>query len=83
MIKNQIALTTTFNKWPALCFVKIMKLQIEASAQHFKDLISALEKNEQLEDIKQQIVNGLALENHDQEGDVPKVGDDPIIDRLE
>jgi hypothetical protein len=60
-----------------------MKIQIEASAQHFNDLIAAIDGNATLEDIKQQLLNGISLENHNQEDEVPKIGDEPIIDRLE
>ena len=60
-----------------------MKIQIEASEQQFKDLLTAIHDNTELKDIQQQVVTGLSMANHDQEDDVPKVGDDPIIDRFE
>ena len=60
-----------------------MKIEIEATAQKFKDLIIFIESNPDLTDLKQQILTAIEMENHDQIDEVPKEGDHPIIDRFE
>jgi hypothetical protein len=60
-----------------------MKIQIEATAQNFSDLIAAIESNPELIDIKQQLLTAIAMNVHDQLDEVPKEGDHPIIDRFE
>lgn len=60
-----------------------MKIQIEATAQNFSDLIATIDSNPELIDIKQQLLTAIAMDVHDQLDEVPKEGDHPIIDRFE
>ena len=60
-----------------------MKIQIEATAQKFNELIKMIESDPDLVDIKQQILTAMAMEIHHQINQVPKEGDHPIIDRFE
>jgi hypothetical protein len=60
-----------------------MKIQIEATAQKFNDLIAAIDSNPELSDIKQQVLTAIAMDVHDQVDEVPKEGDHPVIDRFE
>lgn len=60
-----------------------MKIILEATFDDFGNLISAIESNTGLNDLKQQIQSAMAMQNHDQSAEVPKEGDHPVIDRFE
>ena len=60
-----------------------MKIQIEASATSINELIALIDTQPNLVEIKDQIMKAIALDNHNQSQEVPKEGDDPIIERSE
>ncbi len=60
-----------------------MKIQIEASATAINELIALIDTQPNLVEIKDQIMKAIALDNHNQSQEVPKEGDDPIIERSE
>lgn len=60
-----------------------MKIQIEASATAINELIALIDTQPNLVEIKDQIMKAIALDNHKQSQEVPKEGDDPIIERSE
>jgi hypothetical protein len=60
-----------------------MKLQIEASATAINELIALIDNQPNLVEIKDQIMKAITLDNHNQSQEVPKEGDDPIIERSE
>jgi len=60
-----------------------MKIQIEASATAINELVALIDNQPNLVEIKDQIVTAIALNNHNQSQEVPREGDDPIIERSE
>ncbi len=60
-----------------------MKIQIEASATAINELVALIDNQPSLVEIKDQIVTAIALNNHNQSQEVPREGDDPIIERSE
>lgn len=60
-----------------------MKIQIEASATAINELVALIDNQHNLVEIKDQIVTAIALNNHNQSQEVPREGDDPIIERSE
>lgn len=60
-----------------------MKVLIEATTENFNDLITAIESNLSLADVKNQLETAIAMQDHDPSKEVPKEGDHPIIDRFE
>lgn len=60
-----------------------MKIQIEASATAINELVALIHNQPNLIEIKEQIITAIALNSHDQSQEVPREGDDPIIDRNE
>lgn len=60
-----------------------MKIQIEASAAAINELVALIDNQPNLVEIKDQIVTAIALNNHNQSQEVPREGDDPIIERSE
>lgn len=60
-----------------------MKIQIEASATAINELVVLIDNQPNLVEIKDQIVTAIALNNHSQSQEVPREGDDPIIERSE
>ena len=60
-----------------------MKIQIEASATAINELVALIDNQLNLVEIKDQIVTAIALNNHNQSQEVPREGDDPIIERSE
>ena len=60
-----------------------MKIILEASAENFTDLIKVASSNPSLAGLIKQIQSEMALHDHDPSAEVPKEGDDPIIERLE
>jgi len=60
-----------------------MKIQIEASATAINELVALIDNQPNLVEIKDQIVTAIALNNHNQSQELPREGDDPIIERSE
>ena len=60
-----------------------MKIQIEGSATAINELVALIDNQPNLVEIKDQIVTAIALNNHNQSQEVPREGDDPIIERSE
>ena len=60
-----------------------MKIQIETSAAAINELVALIDNQPNLVEIKDQIVTAIALNNHNQSQEVPREGDDPIIERSE
>jgi hypothetical protein len=60
-----------------------MKVQLEATSEQLSELIALIDSESNLIHLKEQLLNALELEHHVQDDDVPKTGDNPIIDRFE
>lgn len=60
-----------------------MKIQIEATTEQWNQLITKLHEDSSLNELRQQIIDAIAMDTHNQLDEVPKPGDDPIIERSE
>lgn len=60
-----------------------MKIQIEATPQQWNRLVVKLHEDSNFDELRQQILDAIAMDTHNQLDEVPKPGDDPIIERSE
>ncbi|WP_345329382.1 hypothetical protein [Mucilaginibacter defluvii] len=60
-----------------------MKVEIEATTKQFDKLLQIIDSEPELESLKQQLINGKALADDSQVGEVPHEGDNAIIKRME